>query len=109
MTDKFKEFKSVRVLGFPSLTDGEFIIAAVEIPKKGFVFHEDFYMEELHKVLPALKVPSHIIYMSKFPRVANGKLDERRLREICIDRLERYIDHKLAREARKIQKQLGKG
>ena len=107
--EKYKEFRSVRVLGFPSLTDGEFIIAAVELPKKSFIFHEETYINDLHKVLPALKVPSHIIYMSKFPRTANGKLDERRLREICINRLDSYIDRKLAKEVRRIQKQLGKG
>ncbi len=107
--EKYKEFKSVRVLGFPSLTDGEFIIAAVELTKKGFNFHEETYISDLHTILPLIKVPSHIIYLHKFPRTANGKLDERELREICIDRLDRYIDHKLAKESKKIQKQLGRG
>jgi len=106
--EKYKEFKSVRVLGFPSLTDGEFIIAAVEINKKGFNFHEEVYLDDLHKTLPSIKVPSHIIYMPKFPLAANGKLDERKLREICLDRLESFIDHKLAKEVKKIQKELGK-
>ena len=106
--EKYKEFKSVRVLGFPSLTDGEFIIAAVELRKKSFMFNEVPYLEDLHKILPSIKVPSHIIYMSKFPLAANGKLDERKLREIIIDRLDRYIDHKLAKEAKKIQKTLGR-
>lgn len=107
--EKYKEFKSVRVLGFPSFTDGEFIIAAVEIQKKGFVFHEDIYLKDLQKYLPSIKIPTHIIYMPKFPRTANGKLDERKLRHICIDRIETYIDKKLGKEAKKIQKQLGKG
>ena len=107
--EKYNEFKSVRVLGFPSFTDGEFIIAAVEVTKKGFVFHEEAYLNDLQKVLPSIKVPTHIIYMHKFPRMANGKLDERKLRDICMDRLETYIDKKLGKEAKKIQKQLGKG
>ena len=107
--EKYKEFKSVRVLGFPSLTDGEFIIAAVELRKKRINLKEEPYIKDLHTVLPALKVPSHIIFMSKFPHTANGKLDERLLREICIDRLAKSINPKLAKEARKIQKQLGRG
>ena len=105
--EKYKEFKSVRVLGFPSLTDGEFIIAAVEVSKRR-AFHEEKYINDLHTILPSIKVPSHIINISKFPRNANGKLDERKLREICIDRLDSF-DHKLAKEAKKIQKQLGRG
>jgi len=107
--EKFKEFNSVRALGFPSYNDGELIIAAVELPKKSFIFHEEHYLNELHKNLPSIKVPSHIIYMPKFPLTANGKLDEIKLREICMEKLEAYVDRKLARQVRKIQKQLGKG
>jgi len=106
--EKYKEFKSVRVLGFPSLTDGEFIIAAVETSKRKSSFNEEKYIKDLHTILPSIKVPSHIVCMRKFPRAANGKLDERKLREICIDRLDAF-DHKLAKETKKIQKQLGRG
>ena len=107
--EKYKEFKSVRVLGFPSLTDGEFIIAAVELRKKRFIFHEEPYIKDLHTILPSLKVPSHIIFINKFPRAANGKLDERKVREICMDRLAKSVNPKLAKEVKKIQKQLGRG
>ena len=104
--EKYKEFSAVRVLGFPSLTDGEFIIAAVELKKKPLHFHESWYIKELHSVLPSIKIPSHIIYMPSFPLAANGKLDERKLREICMDKLNRIVDHELYKEVSKLQKSL---
>ena len=81
---KFKEFGNVRVLGFPSVDEGEFIIACVELKKKPPHFVEEKYFDEMHKTLPAVKIPSHIIYMKRFPLTANGKLDEVKLREICM-------------------------
>ena len=104
--EKYKEFSAVRVLGFPSLTDGEFIMAAVELKKKPLHFHESWYIKELHSVLPSIKIPSHIIYMPSFPLAANGKLDERKLREICMDKLNKIVDHDLYKEVSKIQKGL---
>ncbi|MCR5078790.1 MAG: acyl--CoA ligase [Bacilli bacterium] len=106
--EPYKEFTSVRVMGFPSLTDGETVIAVVELPKKPLHFHESHYIQELHKVLPSLKIPSHIVYFPSFPLAANGKLDERTLREWVEDKLNRIVDPKLYKEIRRIQKNLRK-
>ena len=92
---KFKEFGNVRVLGFPSVDEGEFIIACVELKKKPPHFVEEKYFDEMHKTLPAVKIPSHIVYMKKFPLTANGKLDEVKLREICMTKLELFLNEKL--------------
>ena len=92
---KFKEFGNVRVLGFPSVDEGEFIIACVELKKKPPHFVEEKYFDEMHKTLPAVKIPSHIIYMKRFPLTANGKLDEVKLREICMVKLGLFLNEKL--------------
>lgn len=92
---KFPEFGQVRVLGFPSVDEGEFIIACVELKKKPLHFVEENYFKEMHKTLPSVKIPSHIIYMKRFPLTANGKLDELKLREICITKLTLYLDEEM--------------
>ena len=92
---KFPEFGNVRVLGFPSADEGEYIIACVELKKKPPHFIEQKYFEEMHKVLPAVKIPTHIIYMKRFPLTANGKLDEVKLKEICMTKLALYLDDEL--------------
>jgi fatty-acyl-CoA synthase len=92
---KFPEFGQVRVLGFPSVDEGEFIIACVELKKKPLHFIEENYFKEMHKTLPSVKIPSHIIYMKRFPLTANGKLDELKLREICITKLSLYLDEEM--------------
>ena len=98
---KFKEFGQVRVLGFPSIDEGEYIIACVELLKKPLHFVEQKYFDEMKKTLPAIKIPSHIIYMKKFPLTANGKLDEMQLREICLNKLSIYLNEdSLARKTR---------
>jgi fatty-acyl-CoA synthase len=102
--EKYKEFSNVRVLGFQTLTDGEYVIAAVELKKKPRHFNESYYINDLHSILPSIKIPTHIIYMPSFPLNANGKLDERKLREICIDKLNKKVDHDLYLEILKIQK-----
>lgn len=102
--EKYKEFSNVRVLGFQTLTDGEYVIAAVELKKKPHHFNESYYINDLHSVLPSIKIPTHIIYMPSFPLNANGKLDERKLREICMDKLNKIVDHNLYLEILKIQK-----
>ncbi len=102
--EKFKEFSNVRVLGFQTLTDGEYVIAAVELKKKPHNFNESYYLNDLHSILPSIKIPTHIIYMPSFPLNANGKLDERKLREICMDKLNKIVDHDLYLEISKIQK-----
>ncbi len=93
--EKFPEFGRVRVLGFPSADEGEYIIACVELKKKPPHFVEEKYFEQMHKVLPAVKIPSHIIYMKKFPLNANGKLDEVKLKEICMTKLALFLDEEL--------------
>ena len=98
---KFKEFGQVRVLGFPSIDEGEFIIGCVELQKKPLHFVEEKYLDEMRKTLPAIKVPSHIVYVEKFPLTANGKLDEMQLREICLNKLSTFLNEDtLARKTR---------
>lgn len=92
---KFPEFGNVRVLGFPSADEGEYIIACVELKKKPPHFIEENYFKEMHKTLPQVKIPSHIIYMKRFPLTANGKLDEVKLREICMKKLALYLNEEL--------------
>ncbi len=104
----FKEFNRVRVLGFPSVEDGEYMLACVELEKKPPHFVEQKYFDELHKILPAIKIPSHIIYMKRFPLTANGKLDEAKLREICLKKLAIFVNKKLAGDTAKLIKKMGK-
>jgi len=92
---KFDIFGRVRVLGFPSVDEGEFIIGCVEMIKKPFHFVEEKYLDEMRKHLPAIKVPSHIVYVDKFPLTANGKLDEMKLREICLMKLTEFLDEEI--------------
>ena len=92
---KFPEFGGVRVLGFPSVDEGEYIIACVELKKKPLHFIEENYFKEMHKTLPSVKIPSHIVYMKRFPLTANGKIDEIKLREICMMKLTLYLDEEL--------------
>ena len=55
----------------------------------------------MRKTLPAIKVPSHIVYVEKFPLTANGKLDEMQLREICLNKLSTFLNEDtLARKTR---------
>ena len=100
---KFDIFGQVRVLGFPSADEGEYIIACVELKKKPPHFIEEKYLNELHKTLPAIKVPSHIIYMRRFPLTANGKLDEAKLREVCMVKLSLFLNEALlAKKTRRL-------
>lgn len=92
---KFDEFGRIRVLGFPSADEGEYIIACVELNKKPVHFVEEKYLKEMAKVLPSIKIPSHIVYVDKFPLSANGKLDEMRLREICLMKISTYLGEDL--------------
>ena len=100
---KFPEFGNVRVLGFPSPDEGEYIIACVELLKKPPHFSEKKYFEELRKTLPSVKIPTHIIYMKRFPLSANGKIDEVVLREVCMRKMTVFLDDKpLAMRTRKL-------
>ena len=100
---KFDEFGKVRVLGFPSIDEGEYIIACVELKRKPLHFVEQKYFDEMAKTLPAIKIPSHIVYTDKFPLTANGKLDEMQLRELCLKKLSLYLNEdSLARKTRKL-------
>ncbi|MBR6331894.1 MAG: acyl--CoA ligase [Dehalococcoidales bacterium] len=106
--EKYKEFTRVRVLGFPSLTDGEYIIAAVELKRRPLIFNESTYLKDLHSVLPSIKIPTHIIYLPKFPLTANGKLDEKKLREQCLDKMNKVVDRELYGEIAKLLNILNK-
>lgn len=98
---KFPEFGAVRAFGFPSIDEGEYIIGCVELKKKPLHFDENKYLNEMRKTLPALKIPSHIIYVDKFPLTANGKTDEMKLKETCLIKLSTYLNEdELARKTR---------
>ena len=104
--EKYKEFTKVRVIGVPSLTDGETIIACVESKIRMKHSKEQQYLNDLHSILPSLKIPEHIICIEEFPLMASGKLDERKIREIVLDKLSHTINPKIAIKAYKIQKKL---
>jgi long-chain acyl-CoA synthetase len=106
--EKYKEFTKVRVIGIPSLTDGESIIACVESKINMTYLREQQYLKDLHSILPSIKIPEHIICIKEFPLMASGKLDERKIREIVIERLSHTINPKLAIKAFEIQKRLKK-
>jgi len=98
---KFPEFTDARVLGFPSIDEGEYIIGCVEMPKKPLHFNEDIYLNQMRKTLPSIKIPTHIIYVRRFPRNANGKLDEAALREVSLTKIAKFLnDEVLAKETR---------
>ena len=100
---KFKEFGQVRVLGFPSIDEGEYIIGCVELKKKPLHFDESKYLNKMKETLPTIKIPSHIVYTDKFPLTANGKLDEMKLRELCLLKLSKFLNEEsLARKTRKL-------
>lgn len=100
---KFHEFGQVRVLGFPSIDEGEYIIACVELKKKPLHFVEEKYFEQMRKTLPEIKIPTHIVYTDKFPLTANGKLDEMQLRELCLNKLSLFLNEdSLAMKTRKL-------
>ena len=67
---------------------------------------EKQYLKDLHSILPSLKIPEHIICIQEFPLMASGKLDERKIREIVLDKLSHTIDPKLAIKAYRMQKKL---
>ena len=104
--EKYKEFTKVRVIGIPSLTEGETIIACVETKMYMSYLKEQQYIKDLHSVLPSLKVPERIICIEKFPLMASGKLDERKLRGKVMYKLSHSVDPKLALTVYKMQKRL---
>ena len=67
---------------------------------------EQQYLNDLHSVLPAIKIPEHIICIEKFPLTASGKLDERKIRGIVMYKLSHTINPKRAIKAFRIQKRL---
>ena len=106
---KYPEFDGVRVFGFPSIDEGEYIIACVELKRNPLHFSEKKYLQEMRKDLPSIKIPSHIIYVKKFPLTANGKLDEVVLREICMEKMTRFLDDgALAKKTRKLMEDSAK-
>lgn len=106
---KFPDFEDARVLGFPSIDEGEYIIGCVELKKKPPHFSEKPYLEAMKKNLPSIKVPSHIVYMKRFPRTANGKLDEAVLRELCLTKIAKFLEEEtLAKQTRKLMAESNK-
>ena len=106
---KFPEFKAARVLGFPSVDEGEYIMACVEVNKIMPHFFEKKYLDAMRKNLPSIKIPAHIVYMRKFPLTPSGKLDEPALREICMSRMAKFFDEEvLARKTRKLMEESSK-
>ena len=69
---------------------------------------EQQYLNDLHSILPSLKIPEHIICFEEFPLMASGKLDERKIKAIVIEKLSHTINPKLAIKAYKMQKKLSK-
>lgn len=69
---------------------------------------EQHYLKDLHSILPSIKIPKHIICIEEFPLMASGKLDERKIREIALDKLSHTINPKLAIKAFRMQKKLRK-
>ena len=70
------------------------------------IIKREKYLNKLRETLPAIKIPSHIIYMKKFPLTASGKLDEMKLREISLQKLITYLDEKqLVSQTKKLMKE----
>ena len=60
----------------------------------------------MKKTLPAIKIPTHIIYMKKFPLTASGKLDEMKLREICMQKMVKFLNEdSLVARTKKLMKE----
>ena len=69
----------------------------------------EFIVHFTKKNLPSIKVPSHIVYMKRFPRTANGKLDETVLRELCLTKIAKFLEEEtLAKETRKLMAESNK-
>lgn len=98
---KFNDVKQCRVYGYPSVDEGEFIVACLELKKKRLHFTETKYITKLKKKLPSIKIPSFIVNVDKFPLNANGKLDEMQLRETALNLLAKHYNQEvLARKTR---------
>ena len=96
-------------MGFPSIDEGEYIIGCVELKKKPPHFREEDYLDAMRKNLPSIKIPTHIIYMKKFPLTPSGKLDEAKLREICLIKIARFLgDEALAKKTSKLMEESNK-
>lgn len=92
--EKYKEFTKVRVIGVPSLIEGETIIACAESKIQMTRLKEQQYLKDLHLVLPSIKIPEHIICIEEFPLMASGKLDEGKIKEIVVEKLDQYYQFK---------------
>ena len=97
--EKYKEFTKVRVIGIPSLTDGETIIACVETKIHMTHLKEQQYLNDLHSILPSLKIPEYIICFEEFPLMASGKLDEGKIKEIVEEKLSPYYKSKICNKS----------
>ncbi len=75
--------REVKVFGTPNYLTGEAVQACV-VMNKGFTFDVDDIKQRLKGKISSFKIPENIFEFESFPVNANGKLDQRTLKDIVI-------------------------
>lgn len=84
--NKDDAIREVKVLGAPNPITGESIEACIVLNKNA-VFNEEFLRAQLKTKIAPFKIPSHFFVYDSFPVNANGKLDQRALKEDMLKRI----------------------
>ena len=80
--------KEVKVMGAPHPVTGESIEACVVL-YEGKTLDQDQMLLELKGKISSFKLPAHFFVFDSFPLLANGKLDQRALKELMLVRHKR--------------------
>lgn len=88
------------VLGVPDVATGEAVVAAVTLRERADRTRIKLALiRHLLKEVSLIKAPRHVFIVDALPRDACGKLQRRRLRDICMDKIrEREAQAKLTQE-----------
>ncbi len=78
--------KDVQVIGIPSKTYGEEIMACI-ILKEGCVMTEDEVKEAVRSHMARHKTPKYVSFVDSFPMTASGKIQKYKMRENAIVQL----------------------
>lgn len=77
--------KDVQVIGVPSKSYGEEIMACI-VPKDGVIITEEEIKDYVFANMAKYKTPSYVDFMDSFPMTASGKIQKFKLRESAIEK-----------------------